>query len=47
MLLEQFQDAGVETDATALRAGWVAVTPISLDMTSRVDFAALHLLLDK
>ncbi len=36
-----------ETDAAALMAGLVAVTPLSLDMTSRVDLAALRRLLDQ
>jgi 5'-nucleotidase len=42
MLPDRFTDGSIETDAAAVRAGWVAVTPISLDMTSRVDFSALR-----
>jgi hypothetical protein len=35
------------TDTDAVLAGIVSVTPLSLDMTSRVDPAQLHRILEK
>jgi 5'-nucleotidase len=40
-------DPDPQTDVGALLAGWVSVTPLSLDMTSRVDLEALQAILAK
>ncbi len=36
-----------QTDVGALLAGWVSVTPLSLDLTSRVDLSALQAMLEE
>lgn len=39
---EEFEDAEEDTDIHALREGFVSVTPLSIDLTARVDFKIIE-----